>query len=357
MKRAKRLVCHAALLALVGGAGPLRAEEGARDIKAAEALFREGRALLVRGEIAAACEKLEQSRRLDESGGTLMNLADCHQKLGKTATAWAEFLAAEQRSRSDGRAARAAEAKRRAAALESVLSRLTILAPRAVPGLEIRRDDQLVTSDQLGVAVPVDPGAHRIVASAPGYEPTAIDMTLGAQADSQTLTLPELQPLPGAEALAPPSAPATTSAEPVPASSAPPVAEQPATAPLPPDEGSSRVTLGWVAGGSGLALAGAGTVFYFLALSANSRAEEGCAYQSHYRCSEAAIQAGETRDTYATLATVGGALGLAGMGVGAWLLLTSPSSETPAPASATRRTPRWSVATRGTRIELHGVFP
>jgi hypothetical protein len=356
MKRAKRLFGHAALLALIGSARPLRAEEaGSRDAKAAEALFREGRGLLARGAIDAACEKLAQSQRLEESGGTLMNLADCHQKQGKTATAWAEFLAAEQLSKADGRAARAAEAKRRATALESVLSRLTILAPGAVPGLEVRRDDQPVPSDQLGVAVPVDPGAHRITASAPGYEPTTIAVTLGDQAD-ETVTVPELQAHPSDEAPAPPSAPAT-GAEPAPAPTAPPVAEKPATLPLPPEDGSTGATLGWVAGGTGLALAGAGTVFYFLALSANSRAEKGCAYQSRYGCNEAAIQAGEKRDTFATLATVGGALGLAGMGVGAWLLLTSPSNEEAAPHSTARRAPRWAVATRGTSLELHGVFP
>ncbi len=357
MKRAKRLFGHAALLALIVGAPPLRADEaGARDPKAAEALFREGRALLTRGEIDTACEKLAQSQRLEPSGGTLMNLADCHQKQGKTATAWAEFLEAEERSKSDGRAARAAEAKRRAAALESALSRLTILAPRAVPGLEVRRDDQLVPPDQIGVAMPLDPGVHRITASAAGYEPSAIDVTLGAQADAQTVTLPELQTQSGVEAPPPPAAPATSATEPIPVQS-PPVGEKPATLPLPSDEGSTRTTLGWVAGGSGLALAGAGTVFYFLALSANSRAEDGCAYQSRYRCSEGAIQAGERRDTYATLATVGGALGLAGMGVGAWLLLTSPSSEKSAPGSAAPRAPRWAVVAQGTSLELYSVFP
>ena len=55
-------------------------------------------------------------------------------------------------------------------ALAPKLVHLTItLAPGArVPGLEIKRDGQLVSNAELGIDVPIDPGPHTVEASAPG---------------------------------------------------------------------------------------------------------------------------------------------------------------------------------------------
>jgi tetratricopeptide (TPR) repeat protein len=112
-----------------------------QDIAAAEALFREGRELMDKGDYTAACAKLAQSQRLDASSGTLLNLAMCHEKQGKNATAWAEFLAAARLAASQNKADRADEAKQRAAELEPKLTYLTIVVAQPVDGLEIRRDD------------------------------------------------------------------------------------------------------------------------------------------------------------------------------------------------------------------------
>src|SRR5688500_5414952 len=60
----------------------------------AEALFREGKALLQQGKLAEACAKFDASDRLEPSVGTELNAADCHEKNGKVATAWAGFLKA-----------------------------------------------------------------------------------------------------------------------------------------------------------------------------------------------------------------------------------------------------------------------
>ena len=44
------------------------------DVAAAEALYREGRALMEKGDLDAACPKLAESQRLDPSSGTALNL-------------------------------------------------------------------------------------------------------------------------------------------------------------------------------------------------------------------------------------------------------------------------------------------
>ena len=115
---------------------------------AAEALFREGRELIEKGEVDAACEKFAESQRLDASSGTLLNLASCHEKQGKTATAWAEFLAAARLARTQGRPERSKEAESRAAALEPTLAYVRITMDDPVEGLTIHRDEVQLDADE-----------------------------------------------------------------------------------------------------------------------------------------------------------------------------------------------------------------
>src|SRR5262245_57161497 len=78
------------------------------DVEArAAALFEEGRALFKEERFAEACPKLEESQRLSPSGGTLLNVAACHERLGKVATAWVEFQQALTAARVDGKDDRA----------------------------------------------------------------------------------------------------------------------------------------------------------------------------------------------------------------------------------------------------------
>src|ERR1039458_3672897 len=55
-------------------------------------------------------------------------------------------------------------------ALEPKLDRLTIEIGPAVPrvGLSILRDGLPVSAEELGLAVPVDPGDHAVIVSSPG---------------------------------------------------------------------------------------------------------------------------------------------------------------------------------------------
>ncbi len=285
------------------------------DIAAAEALFKEGRALMEKGETNAACDKFAESQRLDPSSGTLLNLGLCHEKQGKTATAWAEFLAAARLARTQGRADRAEEAQKRASDLQPKLSYLVVTLASAAPGVEVFRGDTRLERGALGTRIPVDPGKHVIKVRAPGYREWTSTVTVGPDSDSQTTLVPPLEPAPAA---ATPGASETAPAGPIPTTSATVVASStPAGSPGPP-------TLAYVAGGLGVVALGVGATFGFLALSAYGDAEDAC--PSKTGCSADAIDKRDTAGSRATIANVGIGLGIVGIGTAAVLLLTSSSS-------------------------------
>ena len=162
----------------------------------AEALYRQARDLMAAGKYDEACPKLAQSQQLDPATGTLLNLAACHEKQGKLATAWLEYSDALVAARRDGREDRVQYARERAAELEPKLSRLTLqLAPNAdTPGLTIELDGTSVGA-VFGVPTPVDPGKHSVRASAPGKKPQIFSIEI-AVADQQSLSITPLEDAP-----------------------------------------------------------------------------------------------------------------------------------------------------------------
>jgi hypothetical protein len=192
------LVALTALACLLP-ASPARAQDtpepSAENRALATALFKEGRRLMEAGDVPAACRKLEESQRLDPGGGTLLNLAACHEKEGRTASAWTEFSAALAQARTDGRADRIAVAQERVAALEGRLRRLTLVVPPAAdrPDLEITIDGVAVRRPAWGVAVPIDPGEHAVQARAAGFAPWRSSVSVEADGQSQELDVPALE--------------------------------------------------------------------------------------------------------------------------------------------------------------------
>lgn len=163
----------------------------------AEALFRDGRDLIKKGDIAAGCDKLAASERIESSVGTLLNLGDCREKLGKVASAWAAFRKAEamaQRAGADEK--RRAEAARRASLLEPRLSNIIVVVSHPIPDLVVRRDGEVVDAGTLGSPLPVDPGKLTISAEAPGYTPWHAEVTIDAQSKRREVTVPELVRVP-----------------------------------------------------------------------------------------------------------------------------------------------------------------
>ena len=189
-------------LTLVATALPARAQD---DTALALTLFDQGKRLADAQNYAEACPKFFDSYALTPKLGTLLNLADCYEKIGKTASAWARFSEAIAMAEGAKEGERAAFAKQHADELVKSLATLTITAPNAPPHLQITRDGTALDPASLDVAVPVDPGAHVIVASAPKKIAWTLTVIVPKSA-AQRLEIPALEtaPEPPPAALPPP---------------------------------------------------------------------------------------------------------------------------------------------------------
>ena len=188
-----RCVCSAAVLAVcaLSSLVSTAAAQAGNDKAAAEALFDEGRKLMADHQFAQACAKFEASQRLDPGVGTMLNLADCYEKAGRTASAWAEFRETISAAHEAGSAERERVARQRVQQLEPKLSYLTIV-PWQGQEVSVSRDGVAIDPGVLGTAIPVDPGTHVISASATGKRSWSTDVVVGDHADRVSVSVPIL---------------------------------------------------------------------------------------------------------------------------------------------------------------------
>ena len=285
---------------------------------AAEALFKQGRELMTAGKHAAACPKFEASQQLEPGLGTLLNLAECYEKTGRTASAWAEYRKAIPLARVAGAKARQDLATERAQRLEERLSTLTIKAVADGPAgqLEVRRDGVALQSAELGAAIPVDPGEHLIEASAPGRQPWSFKVEVGPEAAKVLVEIPRLQSAPAA-ATPPPAAPIASATS---AGSQPP-------SDRPTSDGSTQRLTGLALGGVGVVGIGLGTFFGLRAFGKWADAKDACS-QYPYGCGETGKDLRDSASSAGTTSTIAFIAGGALLATGVVLYLTAPANET-----------------------------
>ena len=285
---------------------PARAQTGnANNRAAAEALFGEGRSLAASGHFAEACPKFEASQQLDPGLGTLLNLAECYEKLGKTASAWAEYREAIPLARASGSKVRQDLATERAAALESRLSTLTIRRASnqaSSTPVEIRRDGVLVQPAELGSAIPLDPGTHTVEATAPGKQKWSSTVEVSGDSSKLTVEIPELTP----------ESATTTAAGPPPTAAARPA--------------SSQRTVAVVIGALGVAGVGLGTLFGLQAKSTWSDSKSHCPNYP-YGCDSEGLNLHSSARTKAAVSTVAFVAGASALAVGAVLWFTADTGK------------------------------
>jgi hypothetical protein len=267
-------------------------------------LFDAGRKLAGAGDYAGACAKFEEAIHADGTRryGLLMNLGQCNEKQGRTATAWSLYKEAAFTARREARVADEANATQLAADLEPKLPRLLVnaTANQATSGLVIRTDGQELGAGMLGTAIPLDPGSHIVEVTAPGYSVWSTTVTVEADGSVKTLNVPAL-------VKQPPLAPGATAAETKDSVS----------------KGSTWRTAGFVLLGGGAAGLVLGGVTGGLAIGDHGGL--GACVNGH--CPESLASKVNAYGTMATVSTVGFLAGgvAAGIGLGV-LIATSPKS-------------------------------
>jgi hypothetical protein len=129
----------------------------AGDAAAADQLFREGKALFDAGRVSEACTKFEASYAADPALGALLNLANCLEAEGRTASAYGKWSDASDLARRAGDP-RGAYAEERRRALEPQLARLKVVVTGKADDLQIYRGETKLQPGAYGTKLPTDPG-------------------------------------------------------------------------------------------------------------------------------------------------------------------------------------------------------
>jgi hypothetical protein len=248
-----------------------------------------------------------------------MNLAGCHEQIGKFASAWSEYKELEGKAAAAKRTDRVQLAREHWQALEPRLSHLSIVILPSVwlPKMSIEVDGVQVPASVLegeggtGIArtasVKVDPGTHTVVARAPGKRDFVAKAVVDAPRETVTVQVLALRDAPVSEK--PPSVALDQ-------------AERVATS-------RSQRTAGLVVGGVGVAALLTGGVFGILAAAQASNVAEctGPAGCTGARLQEAQ-NAHNRANTFANVANVLVPVGAIFGGVGAALFFTAKGDET-----------------------------
>ncbi len=283
--------------------GPAR-EPTAAELEVARALFEEARKDEAARRWGEALVKFRRIQATKDTASLRFHLAYCEENMGLVASAVRDYeRAAElaQGGKGPDRKLIVEDAARSRAELAPRVPTLALELPAGVEGARVSVDGEPVAAERLSAALPLDPGRHAVEVSAPGRRLFQREVRL-SEREKHTLSV-VFEP---AVALAPPAAPG-------------PRRDAPAK---PVEGGGGGVPAGvWVAGGAGVAFAGAAAGL--LAKSLSQRAELDACGSRGGQCEGSQVAAASNRNM--ALAGVAGGLSAAGAGVAIWLALKGPS--------------------------------
>jgi hypothetical protein len=312
--RARHASVAGAVLLLVVGPRPVSAREASDDGPSAsssdsqptdaERAFALGREAMRATDFEAACRRFEESERLSPAPGTILNLALCEERLARVrgaATHFEEFLArvAPDDDRRD-------MAQAHLAAVRDRLPHLVVrVAGGPLPGGAVELDGRPLASADLGVALAVEPGAHALSYRVPGRRDTLVQVIA---VERRTV---ELVVGPGPRLDTAPSSPS---------------APRPAEAVR--HVGAPTIAAGLVTGVGAASLV-ASLVSGAVILDRKRTVAAECHGDA---CTQAGVDAARSGKVFDVLGTVTFAVGIAGIGAGTYLYLSSPT-----PAAGTKR--------------------
>jgi hypothetical protein len=328
------LACLAVLLLCLAPRAAL-----ADPVSDAKDLFTQGRDLRVHGDCASAIALFRKAHDLYPAGlGTLRNIAECQEALRQFASArrtWLDLkrdLVTSPSPKYDGWANDADQAAARLAPkVATIKIDLSIVraSGEAAPsdGVEVTLNGESVPTGLSGTPLERDPGRYLVRVAGPRVgtpEQSTVDLGEGEAksvsfrvivADAQGAVRPgQASPPPLSVA---PSAPDTT-------------------------QDATQRTLAWIAVGTGAASLMGAAISLAVYASAQDDLNRGCP-PPHQNCPSSVSPAVNQGQTAATLVNVFTTVGLAGLGGGIVLLVTSRGHDTPPAAVALSPTGVWAI--------------
>jgi hypothetical protein len=293
--------------------------------KQAQALVKQGKQLMEARQYARACSLFAESQNLAPLPSTLLQLALCHEQEGKIATAYGEFNTVVSQSRAADPSGKTA--RQHADALSAKLPRLTIKVPFGwdAKNLSVTLDGQPVGATAWNVPNSVDPGPHKVTATAKGQPSWTKTIVVTGPGDERTVEV--LGALP--KELSPEESRAKEKQ-----------LENPfdGEAQAKPEEdspGPRKPVAGIALLSAGIGVTSLGLYFGYQAITlredSNLRCRQGC--------NQEGVDLNNRAKTNAWLSNISVGLGLAGVAVGAYILLRAPD-EAPAKEPATQTTLR-----------------
>ena len=332
---------------------------------AAEAVFHEAAKLLQEGQIEQACGKFEASHQLDPAVGTVLRLADCYDRAGKTASAWATFQEAAAMAQTQGQSERVQIARERAADLQARLSHVTInlaAANRDIAGLKVMLNESEIPGAVLGTAIPVNPGVQRVQVQASGYDAWSKQITVEGTPSNTDVAVPELErgivtqmptsppPVVGVQASAQTPANQNMQGTASQDTSAPQMSGPHPAMLEDRGTGNGQRLLGYISGAAGIGALAVGGYFAYRAYDLNNQSLDHCLSGEPNACTERGTQVRQDARDSGNMATIVGGAGLAVVGASFVILLTAPS-ERERPMSV-----QLSAGADGAGLELEGVW-
>ncbi len=313
---------------------PAQSWAQASDPAAARTLFQEARKAADLGDYTTACPKFADSYHLDPAIGTLLNIADCEQRLGRIANAWVIFQKAlEQLPMNDDRRSQVEKA---ALSLEKRLPRLSIrLAVTAPKESTVERDGMPVAISSLGIALPVDPGQHVVIAKAPGHHEQRYEVNLNEGQSRELLCEPEPADTPSVPSSStqrdsPAQKPEAAKTAHILATEKLTSASRPISsgnAPLTTKQlGPRSQSAGQIVGSVGVLGLVAGIVTRVLAFSQKLTIDAHCDVSK--ACDSTGMNAVSRANKFQTVSTVSLLVGLAGVGTGIYLIVAGSKEPT-----------------------------
>jgi len=272
---------------------------GADEAAAALALFRAGREAMSSGDFELACRRFRESAQLERAPGTLLNLGECSERLGRLASAWSAYSEVGDRLPKDD--PRRDYAREKVAALGPRLARVRVLLRGAQESCSVVLDGTRLGGSAAAEPLPVDAGERGLSLECPRRETVSAKVLA---VDARTV-----------EAVLEPGAPLPVEARRQAASASRGAASSP------------LIPVGWVLGGIGLASLGVGTATGVLTIDRKNTVDELCSDDPRPRCPPAGLGAASEGRSFSTLSTATFIGGAALLATGATLLILGSNAE------------------------------